>query len=452
MKKRTAVLLTSYVLAMLAVLGGVALTQYQKAEAYQLQLGNTYRHAFSELVSNVGQLDTALQKTLYAGTPAMIGTVCTEVYGKSLSASYALSEMPFSSNEFQNMSSFITRVGDYSLMLARKAGCGETGGEDEHDNLVKLSETATVLADNLNQLLADMGSEDLTAGYMRAVSSTAAAVTDEASDDVLKDSFALMEGEFPETPELIYDGPFSTHIAGLMPKWLEGKAEISQEEALDKASAFMDVKKKLLKFNGERAGNLPVYMFYANADGGTISIEVTKNGGHISDAFNSRQVEKSVIGSKDAEKNAMRFLEKKGYKNMKQSYTMNDGNALTVNFAYTINDVICYTDLIKVTVALDTGKIVGFDSQGFIMNHTERIAPSVVVDEDAAKEKVSSYLKILSHELTIIPTGGKNEVFCHEFKCESEDGRHYIVYINAETGMEEKILILLEDENGTLTI
>ena len=60
-------------------------------------------------------------------------------------------------------------------------------------------------------------------------------------------------------------------------------------------------------------------------------------------------------------------------------------------------------------------------------------------------------LKVLAHEMAVIPTSGKNEAFCHEFKCEN-GGNRYIVYINAETGNEEKILILLENENGTLTI
>ena len=52
----------------------------------------------------------------------------------------------------------------------------------------------------------------------------------------------------------------------------------------------------------------------------------------------------------------------------------------------------------------------------------------------------------------MIPTGGKDEVLCHEFKCIDSEERHCLVYINAETGAEEKILILLEDESGTLTI
>jgi hypothetical protein len=67
------------------------------------------------------------------------------------------------------------------------------------------------------------------------------------------------------------------------------------------------------------------------------------------------------------------------------------------------------------------------------MNHTERTIPKIAVDENTARGKVSPRLKVLSHGMAIIPTSGKNEVFCHEFKCENDDGSHYIVYVNAET-------------------
>ncbi len=65
---------------------------------------------------------------------------------------------------------------------------------------------------------------------------------------------------------------------------------------------------------------------------------------------------------------------------------------------------------------------------------------------------VTDDLKILSEGLAVIPTAGKFELLCHEFKCEALDGRHYILYVNAETGQQEKILVLLEDENGSLTL
>lgn len=449
-KKR--ILLTSYILAGFAVLGGVAYQYRLQAETYKLQLENRYQHAFVELVSGIGELDSALQKVLYATTPSMVGSVCAEVYGKAQAAQYALGELPFSSYKYQNMSSFITKVGDYAYMLSKKAASGAESTEEERGNLQKLSDAASVLSNNLNQLLWDNDAARISVGSIGALADTASRMGDEATAGILQDSFTVMEGEFPETPTLIYDGPFSSHIAGMTPKLLEGKQEVTKDEALKKAASFLGIKPQSLKQNGERGGNLPAYLFYTNADGGTISFEVTKKGGYVASAFNSRLVKSNLISAEDAAKIAERFLAKKGYKNMKQSYALSDGNILTVNFAYTGNGVICYPDLIKVSVALDNGSIVGFESQGYIMNHTERSVPEVKVTEDEAKKKVSPSLKVLSHGLAVIPTSGKNEVFCHEFKCENGSGNHYIVYINAQTGNEERILILQETPQGTLAI
>ncbi|NLA87016.1 MAG: germination protein YpeB [Clostridiales bacterium] len=451
-RKKRIVLLTSYAIAGFIALGGLAYSYHLKAEGYKLQLENDYQRAFSELVFGVSELDTSLQKSLYAISPSMLSSVCTEVYGKAEAAQYALGELPFSSDQFQNTSGFITKIGDYAYMLSKKAGAGETVGDEEHQNLVKLSQTATLLADNLNQLMADVNKDGVSIAKMEALTRKAGEIGSDATSGILEDSFSLMEGEFPETPTLIYDGPFSAHIDGRTPKLLEGKEEINSEEALKKAAAFLGTKSSIIKESGERGGNLPAYMFYANDEGGTISFEVTKKGGIVSDAFNSRLVKSSIISQKDAVKIATRFLQKKGYHNMKQSYQYADGNILTVNYAYTEDGVICYPDLIKVSVALDNGKIVGFEAQGYIMNHTERKIPDVKADENEAKKKVSPLLKVLAHELAIIPTGGLNEVFCHEFKCENGDGSHYMVYVNAQTGAEENILVMIENENGTLTM
>ena len=79
-------------------------------------------------------------------------------------------------------------------------------------------------------------------------------------------------------------------------------------------------------------------------------------------------------------------------------------------------------------------------------------ALEAAVSEDEAGRLVDGSLEVLSHQLALIPTAGEYEVLCHEFKCQAEDGSHVLVYVNAATGQEEKILLLLEDENGTLTL
>ena len=71
---------------------------------------------------------------------------------------------------------------------------------------------------------------------------------------------------------------------------------------------------------------------------------------------------------------------------------------------------------------------------------------------EQAAQAVSPLLEILSVQTALIPTSGQYEVLCHEFKCSDQNGRHYIVYVNAQTGQEEHILILLEDESGTLVL
>ena len=143
-------------------------------------------------------------------------------------------------------------------------------------------------------------------------------------------------------------------------------------------------------------------------------------------------------------------MSQRGYHAMKESYYVEQGNVLTVNFAYEQNHVLCYPDLIKVSVALDTGAVTGFECHGWIMNHTERSFESPSVSVEAARTKVSPHLQILSHQMALIPTDGQYEVLCHEFKCRTEQNTHVLVYINAATGNEEQILLLLEDEHGAL--
>ena len=104
------------------------------------------------------------------------------------------------------------------------------------------------------------------------------------------------------------------------------------------------------------------------------------------------------------------------------------------------------------TVGLDNGAVLCYEATSYLSNHTRRTldAPAIAVEQAAAS--VSPRLTVLSQRLALIPTDGEYEVQCWEFTCQAENGQHYIVCINAATGAEQKILILLEDENGTLAI
>ncbi|MBO6010491.1 MAG: germination protein YpeB, partial [Oscillospiraceae bacterium] len=63
-----------------------------------------------------------------------------------------------------------------------------------------------------------------------------------------------------------------------------------------------------------------------------------------------------------------------------------------------------------------------------------------------------SALGLLAGGLAVIPTEGKYERFCRELVCEDAQGGHVLIYVGAEEPRQEKILLLIEDENGVLTL
>ena len=125
---------------------------------------------------------------------------------------------------------------------------------------------------------------------------------------------------------------------------------------------------------------------------------------------------------------------------------------MTINFAFFENNITYYTDLIKVSIALDNGEVTAFDSTGYIMNHTVRkdsIKKQYTIKD--AEKLLNTSLKVKSSKEVYIPTDFGTEVFAYEYHCIAPDDNEILVYINPETGVEEEILVLLYSDNGVLT-
>ena len=145
-------------------------------------------------------------------------------------------------------------------------------------------------------------------------------------------------------------------------------------------------------------------------------------------------------------------LDSLGINSMRRTYYENINHIMTINYAYYLGDICCYTDLIKVSVAMDSGEIIGFDARGYLVNHQSRAYSDKRLSVLEVQKQLSPKLKVLSRGLAVIPSDSQEERLCYEFKCEAPDGTHVLVYFNAYTGKEEQILILFESESGTLTM
>jgi germination protein YpeB len=427
-----------------AILGLELRKQHFERDRLERMLDAAYSRSFNTLSSSVFEMNSSLQKMLYSQSDAALSALCTDVYAASSSAHSALSELPFSDTALDNTSAFLVRTGNYSFSMLKKLSGGSLPSDDERNTLTKLSQAAAVLSQNLTDMQAAVENGEV------ALSALSGAESETGEVKSLSSSFELLETEFPEIPTLIYDGPFSQHIKSDDPALLSGRDELSEEECRKRAAEFCETNAEYLTLAYETSGDIPCYCFTDEA--GELTVSVTKKGGEIFSFLKTKEHGEKSKNAEDAAAMGKKFLEKRLKITLRDSYWTIYENSILINFAPMQGEYICYPDLIKISVALDTGEVIAYDAAGYISSHKKRAQPDKEFPEIEAKKRVSDRLKILSHEMAIIPSAGKNELFCHEFKCESAEGEHYIVYINAVTGEEEKILILLENENGILTI
>ena len=136
---------------------------------------------------------------------------------------------------------------------------------------------------------------------------------------------------------------------------------------------------------------------------------------------------------------------------MEATYCSIMENVITVNYAYSQGGIIVYPDLVKVKLALDNGEVLGLEASGYLNSHEERKIENPIITIEQAKEKINSNLQIQSEGRAIIPTKWKTELVCYEFKGKIED-TEFLIYVNCNTGKVEDILVVIDSENGEITM
>ena len=122
----------------------------------------------------------------------------------------------------------------------------------------------------------------------------------------------------------------------------------------------------------------------------------------------------------------------------------------TVNLAYTKGGVIYYADLIKVSVALDSGAVVAMDARGYLMNHTKRSLPEQTISIKRAVRRLAPGLTLLDTATAMIPCDDSKERLCYELHCKDGDGQQALIYVDVTTGNEADIQLLTFSDGGVL--
>lgn len=428
--------------------------EYKDKNKLGVTLENHYQRLFFDVKKHVENVQVNISKALVSKSRDQNVLLLSQIMNEAYFAQDKLGQMPITHAETAQTEKFLNQVADYSFDLIDSHLKGEPLTKEQREALGKLQGNSATFNQELAKLQSELADKSFIMGSLNRKQNKK---VKQANDKILQTSIGNVEKNMADSPELIYDGPFSDQMVNRKPVGLKGK-NVSKEEAKKAARKFFGGKvKNIAAFEeGEDASEarIPAYTFNIEANDGSkelgLYMGVAKQGGKVLWMTNSRPVSKVDISIKQAQEKALKYLNSKGFESVEPNYYLKYDNTVLFNFVYKENDVTIYPDLIKIKVALDNGEIVGFDASSYYLNHDEnRVIGEAKINAEKARDGIRVDFDIDSIRLALIPKGSK-EVLCYEFKGKYNDS-DYIIYINALNGEEEEILQIIKNENGTLT-
>ena len=438
-KKQTFIRIISLMSAIIVAVGGFAIKEKRRSQKYLLMIENQYSRAFEQLNSSLNNISVAMQKTVYVSSAKKMTSLASEIFSEAELAKTALSELPLGEDNISTVYRFLSQVGNYALSVSKKITSENEVSDKQRDELRLLSDTAQTVTRVINDTSIEYNNPDHWAK-----------VVEERLNNVIKTeglatSLSELEENLSDYPTLIYDGPYSDHILEKQPLMTAASMECTQEQALIIAKNVVGGNGNL-HYEDIQGGKIECYRFVDN----NATVAVSKSGGYVIYMRKNREVGKNLLSYEQALSKAKSFLKNMQITSMVDTYFYTDNGICVINFAYLDGQTICYTDLIKVGIAMDTGEIMMLETAGYITNHTERAFKALEITSEQAAQMISSDLEIEESAIALIPTDSGGEIRCYEFLCRGEDNQEILVYINAHTLEEEQIYILLKSDGGTL--
>lgn len=411
-----------------------------KRNELSAQMENVYQRNFYDLVDNVNNAEVKLGKVLASDYDSYAEKMLSEISKNANSASYNLSNLPISLNGIDETKKFINQVGGYTDSLANKLDKGIKLTQAEIDTLEDIHFSVVALKDNLAQF----NDEYMVKGYN--IFKEGSIVDGDFNNFTLK--IQGIKTSDVEYPTMIYDGPFSDSEYNKEIRGLPAE-EITIEEAKKAIKEiYLDVTDEDIKYLAETNGKFKTFDFSIKTDKNiSVYVQVTKNGGKILTISGYGDENTKNISLTDAIEKVKTIVNKQTGTTFDCVWSDIVGSDAYLNLAPVQNGVVLYPDLIKAKVDLDSGKLVGYSASSFYTNHTQRQIENATFSKENANKKIPQGYEVEMSRLCLAPLDYGQEILCFEYKCSKNDETYYI-YINAQTGITENILKVVETTDG----
>ncbi|KUO59448.1 MAG: peptidase M4 [Gracilibacter sp. BRH_c7a] len=436
----------------LSLMWGVS--QFQRAEDLKIISENNYSHSFANFVSQVDGLETNLAKSRAAGTPTQQVFYLSQSWQQSETAVNNLSLLPAKEFGLNYVDQILNQIGEYTRILTQQVAKGEVLNSNNQKTLGEMHERLIGVNRNIQELNVTLMTENVawvektTPGIWGRITQVSPASAQGEEGETAKigsvsSGLEQLDASLQKLPPFSYSGQIDTHSVP-EPLGLPDK-NIDEEQARTVATDFLThigYTSPTVELVRTSNGPLGGYIWKYNS----ATLDISKKGGVVTLFIDERPLEESRLTIEQAVDKAMNTLKDIGW-HVVQTSIEDFGGYITLEAVNIEKGIHIYPDKLRLTVALDNGRITGYDSTAFWLFNHKRNLDIDIMDIAKANKSLNPNMKVLSSKPVIISRPGWEEAFCYEFRG-SMNGEEFLVYINATEGSEEKIQRIIKTPRG----
>ncbi|MCU6795857.1 germination protein YpeB [Paenibacillus sp. WQ 127069] len=446
MYSRLSIVMFPILLVVLIGAGMWGYLEHQEKNAILIKAENQYQRAFHDLSFHVDSLHTELGNTL------ALNTASQDSYKKGLinvwritsEAQNEINQLPLTLLPFNKTEEFLANMSNFSYRAALRDLGKQPLNEQEMQTLNALYQHANEISTDLRGMQSKVLANNLR--WMDV--ETALATQKEPLDNAIIDGFQTVDKKVADYADVKWSPSVMSTYQAYDAKMLTGN-DVSAEDVRQKAAKFLNIAdSSAVKVVENGAGTeFESYSVTAPKDNipdGT-QMDYSHKGGELLWYSAARDVPDKKLDIRGARDAAAEFLDTHGYPNMTAVSYDEYNNVANITFASRMNDVINFIDKVAVKIAMDNGDVTGLQATDYVYNHKERQLNSPKLSAEEARKVLNSQMQVDHQSLALIRNDLQEEVLCHEFTGRINGGV-YRIYINAETGVEEKVEHLRKEE------
>ncbi|WP_427126171.1 germination protein YpeB [Priestia megaterium] len=421
-------------------------SEHQEKDAVLLQAENTYQRAFHDLSYQLDLLNDKIGGTLAMSSRDQLSPALAEVWRLTSEAHNNVGQLPLSLLPFNKTEEFLSDVGDFTYKVAVRDLSKSPLTDKEYKTLNSLYDQSGEIQNEMRQVQHLVIDNNLR--WMDV--ELALATKEKQGDNTIIDGLKTVEksmDSFAETDLGVMHATTEQEKNAF--HQLKGR-EVSEDVAKQVARSFLNLK-----------GNEQIHIVKSGKDADyevyslTITdpktkqetyMDITQKGGYPLWVLEDRDIKKQNISLNDAMNKATKFLKDHRFESLVMAESAQYDNMGVFTFVeQTESGVRIYPDSVKMKMSLEDGSVIGFSAKDFLLKHRTRDIPKPKISKEQAKTKLNSNVKVMEDRLAIITNDLNEEVLCYEFLGTIKNDT-YRIFINADTGFEEKVEKLQNSE------